>query len=182
MTDEATLLALADRIEAAEGPDRELDAAIALAIRYQDCLPCDFNGIKARTGGILNAPAFTASLDAAMTLVPEGWTGVIDLTGAAKLIDARYPNREVRALACATPALALCAAALRARAANPMSDKQPIVDELREALKAAYEAGAHDVHLHLNGKDVEREADFTEAATDYAAFAIERLLAKAGAA
>ena len=51
--------ALIARVEAASGPDREVDRAITDAVNYM--------------GGIIYAPAFTASLDAAASLVPEGW-------------------------------------------------------------------------------------------------------------
>ncbi len=90
MTDKQAMLELADRIEAAEGPCRELDAAIASAVRY---FPKDVGFIwqhdlkpnspepgrvecctSLGTGGPhYKAPSYTASLDAAMTLVPEGW-------------------------------------------------------------------------------------------------------------
>lgn len=119
----SALLELAERCEKAEGPDRELDAGIALAIGWRDCIPCAFNGVKHRMGGILNAPAYTASLDAAMTLVPEGyhWQAGVG-------IETEYGHRDKAYAWCsqedcgelsvaATPALALCAAALRARAA-----------------------------------------------------------------
>jgi hypothetical protein len=125
----ADILQLAEYCEQATGPDWKLDAAIALATNWQDCIPCDFNGIKHRMGGILNAPHFTASLDAAMTLVPDGYiwaatnmdpeTGLV--TRAASMVS---PNPDADADAdadpaiAATPALALCAAALRARAAT----------------------------------------------------------------
>lgn len=57
MTD---LSALAERIEAAEGPDRNLDAMIHHRL---------LNGIG--TGYASDAPAYTASLDAAVSLVPD---------------------------------------------------------------------------------------------------------------
>jgi hypothetical protein len=61
MTEEATNLStLADRVEAATGPDREIDDEIRTAMAY-----------TYETGTL--APRYTASLDAAMTLVPEGW-------------------------------------------------------------------------------------------------------------
>ena len=55
-----TLLALAERVEAATGADRELDAAILAA-----CWDC--RGKPTDLG-----PRYTASLDAAMSLVPSG--------------------------------------------------------------------------------------------------------------
>lgn len=85
------------RLEAATGPDRELDAEIADAVEFDPTC--------------LHSPAYTASIDAAMTLVPPD-TGI---WGVAKLGDqytahAGNPDHEG-----ATPALALCIAALRAR-------------------------------------------------------------------
>ncbi len=109
---------LADRIEAATEGSRELDAEIALAIGWQNCIPCDFNGIKHRMGGILNAPPFSRSVDAALSLVPEGWDWATGSNGANRghslLASRDDTDREIEADA-ATPALALCAAAIRAR-------------------------------------------------------------------
>jgi hypothetical protein len=129
MTDPATLLALADRCEQAAWPDKMLDYEIAWAAGYRfekakfekrkwwrDSKGVRCSGLAADA----EPPRFTASLDAAVMLVPEGceWlrkSGQCmtvyrvpdDLKEWARHIDAR----------CATPALALCAAALRARAA-----------------------------------------------------------------
>jgi hypothetical protein len=80
------LLELASRCEQATGPDRELDAAIALeacgfyiaAPRYEGDPVAygytDKDGIRVEPGhgGMQLVPNFTASLDAAMSLVPEG--------------------------------------------------------------------------------------------------------------
>lgn len=107
------LMALAERVEALTGPDREVDALIA--------------GTEAATAiwhSEDETPLYTASLDAAMTLVPEGWyvhrlhQWVADnFTWSCDLAkkDMRLA-RPVSVEDCATPALALCAAALRARA------------------------------------------------------------------
>jgi hypothetical protein len=121
MTDRTTLLALAERCEQAAGPDRELDAEIAVGLfggeiiwktanytmdqypvrRFQNS---DYIG-GYQNSGIL---AYTESLDAAVTLVPEG-CGWMVMNNAAKV--GRWPSRG------ASPALSICAAALRARAA-----------------------------------------------------------------
>ena len=76
------LLALAARVEAGEGADRELDDAIATAIYSEPERHC-VQGLSDEAGGmwmfrypngsIGSSLRFTASLDAAMTLVPEGW-------------------------------------------------------------------------------------------------------------
>jgi hypothetical protein len=154
------LLALAERVEKAAGPSFTLDALITIAIDPQrqtvvDQEPGRFPR-KAIYGPItefipmaeengkdaaqyLNAPAYTASLDAAITLAPEGWlldqVGENWRTGAwiarvaerasPKLIEAfdagRVIGRESEGGEAATPALALTAAALRARAASAPS-------------------------------------------------------------
>lgn len=67
-------------------------------------------------------------------------------------------------------------AALKTASPSPSDVDQ----RLRDLLKAAYTAGANDVHLHLSGKEVEREADFTEAASDYADFALSALQGEDG--
>jgi hypothetical protein len=136
MSDRATLLALAERCEQAAGPDRELDVAIAFACgivtsRDGDC----FYGHKDHSVVVLdrdyydhdgNAPAlmpFSASLDAAVTLVPEGWGWAVSTTGAGLPCAYGHPPGNGLAVAwiddtpAATPALAMCAFALRARAA-----------------------------------------------------------------
>lgn len=118
------LLELAARCEAATGPDRELDCAIRLAVYAPEGATMEqspINGawcIYSGTGFRSGKPAlwesnegrnlaFTASLDAAMTLVPEGWNPV------EILMDAINDNCEGDWLA-ALPRYA-CAAALRAR-------------------------------------------------------------------
>lgn len=82
---------LIDRIRAAKGPSRELDAFIAVAVFSKPSPPDDLIYAypirkndqcepgtywrKSRSGASLQtAPAFTSSLDAAMSLVPEGYT------------------------------------------------------------------------------------------------------------
>jgi hypothetical protein len=118
------LIELADRCEKATGPDRELDAQIWLASepRTEGAVP-DENcaGWVRRDGwafGCAKAPDYTASLDAAMTLVPEGYDWVIGRTNGGLTIHAEVGGRGDEYMRFgSTPALALCAAALRARAA-----------------------------------------------------------------
>ncbi len=117
MTDRTTLLALAERCEQAAGPSNGLDAEIALAIGYTH----ERRGTErarwwrtpsgqqlAFVGYKNHPPFFTGSLDAAVPLVPEG-CGWMVMSRAAKV--GVWPSHG------ATPALALCAAALRAWAA-----------------------------------------------------------------
>lgn len=112
MTD---LNTLADRIESLTGPSREVD----LEIHNSPFPPSLHYRLSA------NTPAFTASLDAAMALVPEGLGREAFFLQrnshgqcfADVWTDAEF-NRYVKGKA-ATPALALCAAALRARSKQP---------------------------------------------------------------
>lgn len=137
----AEYLALAERAERAEGADRELDAAIfrtlgrvpavASNVRWATEERRELRGIVFGPDGYEDewwaVPAFTASLDAALSLVPEGMTwrvgwqekrfsegheGVAAVPAPLPFAD---DWRESRA---ATPALALVAAALRALAAE----------------------------------------------------------------
>jgi hypothetical protein len=127
MTDPATLLALAERCEQAAGADRELDVAIARALGWKPLYRDDYSkwwppaavaDARERKRSILHHPTqplpkFTASLDAAVTLVPEGWFWEVRDDGVAWVTrpDGGMPGTA------AAPALALVAAALRARAA-----------------------------------------------------------------
>jgi len=137
----AEVLALADRAEKATGPDRELDADISRALgwfqkpvtmRYAnpDAVVTEhywtFEG-DSRGAWSTTAPhLFTASLDAAMTLVPEGWQVemvIRDEGAAAQLFDTiRGPSEPWIRKMSATPALALTAACLRALAEGMNDD------------------------------------------------------------
>ena len=117
------LLALADRCEKATGPDRDIDCWIENRLDLAKFVP---DRPAPHGGGWLDKRVepkpYTASLDAAMTLVPEGcfWS----MPGLVQpLWDARINHHDgliclPLSQPCATPALALCAAALRAQATN----------------------------------------------------------------
>jgi len=144
MTD---LMELASRVEAGEGPDRELDAwawwhgcadqaatdgDLIEAFNADPAIALDnWIGSRWRTEGEF-PPRYTASLDAAMSLVPPHlrlmlsewddeehlrskgpWQAVLSKPGQDASFDAM---RGYRCEHAATPALALTAAALRARA------------------------------------------------------------------
>lgn len=101
--DRDALLALAARVEAAAGADQALDRAIAMA-----AMPPERRGMYVRRH-------YTASLDAAASLVPAGWRWVVGNMGNAHVYQDCTAGKSVTAQA-VTPALALTAAALRARA------------------------------------------------------------------
>jgi hypothetical protein len=141
--DRETLMGLAERCEQATGPDRELDCRVAAAVHpsmageFRVVGPPTFDEPRYFSGQegmdwigydlLNNAPAYTASLDAAMALIPDGegeWPFV-----TYKSMNPDNPKqthqwsiwlsgtRMVKAKA-ATPALALTAASLRAIASK----------------------------------------------------------------
>lgn len=133
------LLKLAERVEALRGPDREVDSAIdsltfrgPFEARLCGCIGKCLPGHPAYDGACVSVPHYTASLDAAMTLVPKTMS-LVDLTLSWEPPEPEvfpacsitwYPaavihnGKDWHALTAsgATPALALCAAALRALA------------------------------------------------------------------
>lgn len=115
--DPATLLSLAERVEAATGAENELDFAIQLAVLSRaGYLP-----------GRASCKPYTRSLDAALSLVPSGWAwqAGVGIETEAGNSDSAYawaaPVDHGELVFAATPALALCAAALRARATQSPS-------------------------------------------------------------
>lgn len=120
MTARETLLALAARCEAATGADRELDIRIGWELDGEGYSDADVQYVVENKHAAAVTP-YTASLDAAMTLVPEGrYWSVCNESQLAGKAEAEVGHHEKHGMAlvawCATPALALCAAALSARA------------------------------------------------------------------
>jgi hypothetical protein len=137
------LLELAERCEAATGPDRALDRDIGLALfdRASPTVP-EFIHSEAHEAyislqrSVVSGEHYTASVDAALTLVPDGWhvthsgegrfltrgrfVVTLETWGIEQAEDGSdihtTPNR--RHGVAETFALAICAAALRARAAQ----------------------------------------------------------------
>lgn len=105
---------LITRLESADGPDRELDADIHESIGNIVDRGCPITWHYED-----ETPRYTASIDAALTLVPEGWHMSVNTTvGALLQGSAAVRDRDGGpsfASAAATPALALAAAALKAR-------------------------------------------------------------------
>jgi hypothetical protein len=125
------LLKLAERCEAATGPDRELEAHIWCALhgkKYmghniaygtEDVVQVEFTEPPKRaccvSGRYLpHASPWTSSLDAAMTLVPDSYDWAVFKTNGGLTVHAWCGDRTD--IFAATPELALCAASLRARA------------------------------------------------------------------
>ncbi|WP_454798607.1 hypothetical protein [Novosphingobium lindaniclasticum] len=121
------LLALAARVEATEGPDRELDALIVTTLcpgaTVSEYIAGEGDDIvfHAETLGIRNkdcCPWYTHSLDAAMTLIPIDLFPTIDfVTKRVWIRDAKGFDvawGEAHGFAATVP-LSICVAALRAR-------------------------------------------------------------------
>ena len=128
-----TLLALADRVEGLTGGDREVDFLIAEALSADKD---HWLGCRVRQDRWFHMsdwkvehpipvrwewsqPLYTASLDAAMSLVPDDFNFSVDRIGSeCGAVVNRTPFTKTAAISnrCATPALALTAACLRARA------------------------------------------------------------------
>lgn len=125
MTEKDTLTTLAERVEQASGPDRVLEAEI-----YRGLAGLPIYGVLTPQGEVADrVPHFTSSLDAAMTLVPEGLDfgcGSKDATGKAWAWVGVFNGWDEIANA-ATPALALAAAALKCRAYLLNASEQEVV-------------------------------------------------------
>lgn len=99
---------LIERLEKATEPEWELDAAIArlddIREAFGDCADDE-------------VPPYTSSIDAALTLVPEGCKWLVQDLGIG-FEACTYPRKGVPCAAKgAAPAIALCIAALKARSA-----------------------------------------------------------------
>ena len=103
-------MTLADRIEALDGPCREVDLAIERAVNTSAIHDDHLDRFPE------TAKRYTASLDAAMTLVPDGCGRSYDDMDNGECLWRLEPDDDSQFWGRAkTPALALCAAALRAR-------------------------------------------------------------------
>jgi hypothetical protein len=124
---------LARRCERAKAADAKLDREIwlaAVATPHERSLVmagAELHGEREsnfRIDWMADGARYTASLDAAMALVPEGRGFVVSSVGPsanrpyALVGDPTAETDESKGASAATPALALCAAALRARAAQ----------------------------------------------------------------
>lgn len=124
------LAALIERIEKAEGPDRELDADIALAVgpwTERHGLPSGGWVSKGPHHAVVAAPEFTKSIDVALTLVPEGMFWIIgngktrehEPLGSAEIFLPTLDNyKTIGEGEHDNPIIALCIAALKAKAAS----------------------------------------------------------------
>lgn len=140
------------RVERAEGPDRELDAALYVALIKPDQRPDDLRyfrlphismdhmemcapgtyWLKQRSGAsLLTAPTYTASLDAALALVERVLPGCVWVVGQdwGAILTPRgarasigYGKIDIADVYAPTPTLALILALLRAMEAQAQED------------------------------------------------------------
>ncbi len=128
-----TIPDLIARVEAAEGPDRELDVAIYLRIfgdrpfgccgPFNNPKPGSLAGYHAAYKSVINSddaipddvvPRYTSDLNAVVAMIPDGYSRWA-VTGRNSATVGRPGNPETKWVFAATPALALLAACLRAR-------------------------------------------------------------------
>ena len=133
MHDVKLLNELIKKLEACQGPDRELDGEIAVAVLGGDIVWLSANGTMdmypvrryastTHVTGVGNAPilCYTSSLDAARQLVPVNHSWRIESLGYAVVLRAalnwrdQYPEHKAYGY---TPETALCAAAIKAHVA-----------------------------------------------------------------
>lgn len=130
-----TISELIEKLEKATGPDRELDAEIAVLItksarmpsaddRFEKCEAGTFWVRSAHGLSLHDAAPYTASLDAAMTLVPHveprtHWHLRCYPHGCySAIVSDAYPvGTHYGGQHMTSPAIALCIAALKARTA-----------------------------------------------------------------
>ena len=130
MTD---LLALADLVEKLMGPDREIDGEICLALGWtHQKMKGDSKPYYRKPGDKVyylrsEPPAYTGSLDAAMTLAPEGYKWRCGYSRHvphnAEVIDYSAHTGTFIGESDASRCLALLAAILRARQSEFINDK-----------------------------------------------------------
>jgi hypothetical protein len=128
MTDLETL---AKRVSDSTGPDRALDVVIWLVVTpgstrrqwsYEHKATgqrCDVDETRDGSHRLITVPSYTASLDAAASLIPADHDWVLEHVNGGLTIGARVGHNDPDKTSWGdTAAAALCAAALRARAAK----------------------------------------------------------------
>lgn len=112
------MVSLIERIEAATEGSLDLDRKILAALGYTWRGMAYWKGSGANGKMWKDTSLLTRSLDGAARLVPEGWCwhlGWLEANGEAIARLFRADNKREPISSAATPALALCAAALKAR-------------------------------------------------------------------
>ena len=110
------------RLQKAEGPDRTLDADIFQLLggkrwdqAYNDAqMPSGCPHDKAVEGARWRAPYYTTSIDEALTLLPPWSWRIGNLPSGRAFVDLGT-QKSMQCIEGATPAIAICIAALRAK-------------------------------------------------------------------
>lgn len=111
---------LIERLEKATGLDRELDALIGAFVDAAPIKRVSPGSEWSKTVEWLEYLPYTASLDAALTLVPEGWEWQIggDVPSESGEAHVFGKGDDIHTAFVDSPAIALCIAALKARTAH----------------------------------------------------------------
>lgn len=142
-----SLTALADKIEKSDQPSRELDLEVLCATtkrpwKWHQSFPAetvvswDKYGPDASGNPVCSLEPFTSSLDAAMSLIPDGtqWTIEVDAVWIRWLT--RKDVSEVQSVMCgrggAATARAMVAACLKAKSALGRAHRLPISNGERQ--------------------------------------------------
>lgn len=118
--------ALIEKLEKATGPDRELDLEVALAIGWEKSdRQFSRTAWRATSGpgadigwwseGSDWPPRYATSIDDAITLRPEGWSWRVGNLPSGRGFADLGTQASLQCVQGASPAIALCIAALRAR-------------------------------------------------------------------
>jgi hypothetical protein len=109
------MLELIERLEKATGADDKLnrDIASACGITWSSDEDGNFGGYNIAPRRI----NFTGSIDAALTLVPEGWDATINTFCWVELHDRAMKHESIHYRHAKQPIIALCIAALKVRTA-----------------------------------------------------------------
>ena len=135
--------ALVKRLRAAVGPDRDLDLmcwavlqghAFNLQTMTVPVKLCDGPIVNYRVGSgvisvapaTLSVPHYTSSIDAALTLFPEGWIA-LTMTIRERQTATVTTGHPYEVVPGATAPLALCIAALLARGVSPAAKQPPAI-------------------------------------------------------
>lgn len=117
---------LIERLEKATGPDRVLDVAIFAVVSpaygiMPELIPVGRSADMTKEVWARQvSPAYTSSIDAALTLMPEGWTRAVDATDPESGIDVDlFPQAGMVRGSHHSEAIATCIAALKARLHSP---------------------------------------------------------------
>lgn len=118
---------LIERLERATGPDRELGHKVLLACGWRRTCVGHFYGPLwhwsspdgKRSWSEESLPCPTASLDAVLKLMPDGWIWDVSSSGCAWIMrdDDSFCDSQIVISGIGNPIIALCIAALKAREA-----------------------------------------------------------------